>query len=87
MKSREEEVKLAIRFALRKLHSTDAGEPDDVLLRFRVITSTVEFLVGAMKPQELTVAIVETFKEIEAERNALEPIARFCEDSLAEETG
>jgi hypothetical protein len=35
---------------------------------------------------ELRAAIVETFREIDSERNALEPLALFCEHSLAQDT-
>ena len=48
----------------------------------QIIKSTVEFVVSDINEGELRTAIVETFKEIDSERNALEPIAQFCEQSM-----
>ena len=85
MKSREDEIKLAVRHALRKVCSTEIdGDLATVILkRLQLIKYTVEFAVRDIKPRELRTAIVETFKEIDSERNALEPIARFCEQSMS----
>jgi hypothetical protein len=80
MKTRQEDIKQAIRLAVRKIRSTDIAEEtaDELLRRLKMITSTVEFVVRDIKTNELCVAIIATFKEIDAERNALKPIAELC---------
>jgi hypothetical protein len=50
-----------------------------ILKRLQLIKYTVEFSVRDLKASELRIGIIETFKEIDFERNALEPIVRFCE--------
>jgi hypothetical protein len=84
MKSREDEIKLAVPHALRKVCSTEIdGDLATVILkRLQLIKYTVEFSVRDLKARELRIGIIETFKEIDSERNALEPIARFCEQSM-----
>jgi hypothetical protein len=84
MRSRQDEIKLAVRHAARKICSTEIeGDFDAVMVkRLQIIKSTVEFVVSDINEGELRTAIVETFKEIDSERNALEPIAQFCEQSM-----
>jgi hypothetical protein len=85
MRSRQDEIKLAVRHAVRKICSSEIeGDLATVILkRLQMIKYTVEFVVRDIKASELRTAIVETFKEIDSERNALEPIARFCEQSMS----
>ena len=85
MRSRQDEIKLAVRHAARKICSTPIeGDFDAVMVkRLQIIKSTVEFVVSRLNEGELRTAIVETFKEIDSECNALEPIARFCEQSMS----
>jgi hypothetical protein len=84
MRSREDEIKQAVRFAVRKISRADIdGDLTEVMVkRLQMIKETVEFVVKDLSATELRTAIVETFEEIESERNSLEPIARFCEQSL-----
>jgi hypothetical protein len=87
MKTREDEIRQAVRLGVRKVRMADIqGDLAMVLAqRMRIISSFVEFVVSDVTQDELSVAIIEIFKEIDTERNALEPIARFCEDRLAKE--
>jgi hypothetical protein len=85
MKSRQYEIKQAVRLGVRKIGRAEIeGDFVGVMVkRLRIITSAVEFVVRDVSATELSEAIVDTFKEIDFERDALEPIARFCEQSLA----
>jgi hypothetical protein len=84
MKTRQDDIKQAVRLGARKLRTADIqGDVATVLLeRFQIIKSAVEFVTRDITPDELSVAIVETFNEIDHERNALEPLARFCEGKM-----
>jgi hypothetical protein len=88
MKTRQDDIKQAVRLGARKIRTADIrGDLATVLLeRFQIIKSAVEFVARDVTPEELSVAIIETFNEIDFERSALEPLARFCEGKLESET-
>ena len=82
MKTRHDEIKQAVRLGLRQIRAADIeGELATVLAeRLKIIKSAVLFVVRDVTPDELSVAIIETFNEIDFDRIALEPIARFCQE-------
>ena len=67
MKSRHDEIKQAVRLGVRKIRSTDIeGDLATMLIkRFQIIKGAVEFVVRDITPEELSVAIIETFNEID----------------------
>ena len=81
-RSRQDEIKLAVRFAVRKMGGIQGDLATVVVKRLQEIKHAVEFAVRDVDANEFRTAIVETFREIDSERNALEPIARFCEQSM-----
>jgi hypothetical protein len=87
MKTRHEEIKQAVRLGVRKIRESHIeGDLATVLAqRMRIISSLVEFVVSDVTETSLSVAIIETFNEIDTERNARERIAQFCEERLVRE--
>jgi hypothetical protein len=84
VRSRQKEIKQAVRLGVRKFRATEVqGDVATVLIeRLQIIKAAAEFVVRDVTPEELSAAIIETFGEIDAEWKALEPIARFCADRL-----
>jgi hypothetical protein len=84
MRRRQDEIKAAVRIGVRKIgYAQIEGDLAAVMVkRLQTIRLAVEFAVKDVNAHEFSAAVVETFNEIDSERNALEPIARFCEESL-----
>jgi hypothetical protein len=90
LKSRQDDIKQGVRFGIRQIRSTTTDGDDQeaaMVERLRIIKSAVEFVVRDVTAKELSVAIVETFKDLHSECDIIEPIARFCEERLATDSG